>query len=64
MIDFITTSTLGDAQDFGNLSAGKQRMAPAASSTRGILAGGYTTSFENEIEFGYYYLRDFVHLLL
>ena len=51
VIDFITTSTLGDAQDFGNLSAGKQRMAPAASSTRGILAGGYTTSFENEIEF-------------
>ncbi len=51
VIDFITTSTLGDAQDFGNLSAGKQRMAPAASSTRGILAGGYTTNFENEIEF-------------
>ena len=51
VIDFITTSTLGDAQDFGNLSAGKQRMAPAASSTRGILAGGYTTGFENQIEF-------------
>ena len=51
VIDFITTSTLGDAQDFGNLTAGKQRMAPAASSTRGILAGGYTTGFENQIEF-------------
>ena len=51
VIDFISISTLGDALDFGNLSAGKQRMAPVANSIRGILAGGFTTGFENEIEF-------------
>ena len=51
VIDFVTISTLGDALDFGNLSAGKQRMAPVANSIRGILAGGFTTNFENEIEF-------------
>jgi len=42
-IDFITISTLGNAQDFGDLSDTVNTAATTASSTRGIIAGGYPT---------------------
>ena len=50
-IDYITISTLGNTQDFGDISAGKQAMSALGSRTRALNIGGYTTSFENEIEF-------------
>ena len=50
VIDFITIATLGDAQDFGNLTEAKQRTAACASNVTGIIAGGYTTGFENKVE--------------
>ena len=50
VIDFITIATLGDAQDFGNLTEAKQRTAACASNVTGIIAGGYTSGFENKVE--------------
>ena len=54
LIDYSTIPTLGNALDFGDLVAVKQRMAPVASNTRGILAGGYNapvTGFLNTIDY-------------
>jgi len=42
-IDFITITTLGNAQDFGDLSDAVNTAATTASRTRGIMAGGYPT---------------------
>ena len=50
-IDFITVSTLGDAQDFGNLSAIRFGVAGSGSRTRAIYSGGYG---KNHIEFNTY----------
>ena len=50
-IEYLTISTLGNAQDFGDLTGNRQRLGVCASSTRGILAGGYTGSgFDNQIQ--------------
>ena len=53
IIDFITISTLGDAQDFGDLNEGKNRNGAAASRTRGLSMGGSKPSnaISNTIEF-------------
>ena len=51
VIDFLTISSLGDTQDFGDISAGKQAMSAVGSRTRALNIGGYTSNFENEIEF-------------
>ena len=40
VIQFITISTLGNAQDFGNLTAAKQEGAAASNHLRGIYFGG------------------------
>lgn len=54
-VDFITISTLGDAQDFGDLTTNKSHPSACASRTRGIFGGGYTgtptATFLNVIEF-------------
>ena len=54
-VDFITLSTLGDAQDFGDLTTNKSFPSTCASRTRGIFGGGYTgtptATFLNVIEF-------------
>jgi len=50
-IEYLTISTLGNALVFGDLTGNRQRMGACASSTRGILAGGYTgAGFDNEIQ--------------
>jgi hypothetical protein len=42
VIDFITISTLGNAIDFGDLTASKSiGIAACSSSTRGVFGGGY-----------------------
>ena len=51
-IDYISISTLGDAQDFGNLSQARWTGGSAASSTRAVTAGGETSSIVNTIDFG------------
>ena len=40
-IDLITISTLGNATDFGDLSASQRRFGSCASSTRGVFGGGF-----------------------
>ena len=51
IIDYITISTLGDAQDFGDRTHVSDTCAGAASKTRGVIAGGYAGSETNVIEF-------------
>ena len=41
-IDFVTTPTLGDAQDFGNLTQGKSWTAACSNPTRMLIGGGVT----------------------
>jgi hypothetical protein len=41
-IDYITISTLGNAQDFGDLTTARSGNAACSSSTRGLFAGGNT----------------------
>ena len=50
-MNFITIPTLGDAGDFGDLATLHNQGAAAASSTRGIYAGGENPSYTNTIEF-------------
>ena len=51
VVDYITISTFGDAIDFGNLNAGKQRMGVTSDSTRLVTGAGYTTTFEVEMDY-------------
>ena len=41
-IDFITISTLGNAQDFGNSTDSRYTYSTCASSTRGFMGGGFS----------------------
>jgi hypothetical protein len=43
IIDYITISTTGDAQDFGDLSSGRTNLAATSNGTgdKGFFAGGY-----------------------
>ena len=52
-IDFVTIASTGNAQDFGDLSAGERGgSSGCASSTRGVIAGGGAGGAEvNTIEF-------------
>ena len=51
VIDFFTISTLGDAQDFGNLTVSRFGMGGGASRTRGLFMGGATPSRLDTIDF-------------
>ena len=42
LIDYITIQTLGKVYDYGDLTSGRSGCAGASSSTRGVIAGGYT----------------------
>ena len=48
---YLTVSTLGDTQEFGDLSSQKYATAGLGSRTRGVFAGGYNPSQVNTIEF-------------
>ena len=51
-IDFITISTLGNAQDFGDFAGTDRGFGGGASSrTRALFMGGYTGSAQNDIDF-------------
>jgi len=51
IIDYITISSTGNAIDFGDLSTAKWGTSSCASSTRGLLAGGYNSTNINVIDF-------------
>ncbi len=51
-IDYFTTSTTGNASDFGNLSEGRQGMGVVFDATRAVFACGYTdASTSNGLEY-------------
>ena len=50
-IDFLTISTLGNTQDFGDMNAGSGAGAVCSSRTRAIHSGGQIPSNVNQIEF-------------
>ena len=50
-VDYITISTLGNTQAFGNLGGGKQAQGGMGSRTRAVFSGGFTSGFENGIKF-------------
>ena len=47
VIDFITIATLGDAQDFGDMTVSRERLGGCSSSTRGVFMGGMTVESPN-----------------
>ena len=51
VIDYITIATLGNALDFGNLTAAKGNSSAVASSTRAVQGGGNTPSYTTDIEY-------------
>jgi len=55
VIQYITISSTGDAQDFGDLSIDKNNLASCSNSTRGVFGGGVTptpaTTVLNTIEY-------------
>ena len=50
-IDFITISTLGNAQDFGNATDTRDEVMCCASRTRGVGGGGYDGGTDDKIDF-------------
>jgi len=50
VIDYITISTLGNSQDFGNLTAAKTNGNSFGSRTRGAFCGGVTPSTVNDTD--------------
>ena len=50
-IEFITISTVGNTQGFGDLSSANFNLSACSSSTRGIFGGGRTPAYINVIEY-------------
>jgi hypothetical protein len=50
-IDQVDITTAGNATDFGDLTAGRLRLASASSSTRGVWAGGNIAGLTNIIDY-------------
>ena len=50
-IDFVTIATLGDATDFGDLSAIRSHPGGASNATRGLFCGGYVPGNLDTIDF-------------
>jgi len=51
VIDYITISTLGDAQDFGDLIEERRGTVSCSSPTRGVWGGNITPSLTNTLEY-------------
>ena len=51
VIEYITISSTGNAQDFGDLSANNRGSGSCSSSTRGVFGGGFAPAATNIIEY-------------
>ena len=49
-IKFVTISSLGDEQDFGDLDSSRRQMCSVSSQTRGVFGGGTPTN-QNQLEY-------------
>jgi hypothetical protein len=50
-IEYITISSTGNSQDFGDLFQTRRLVSSCSSSTRGVFGGGYAPGFVNTIDF-------------
>ena len=50
-VEIVTTSTTGNATDFGDMLYANYEMASASNATRGIKAGGYGPNYTYRMEF-------------
>jgi len=50
-IDFVTISSTGNSQDFGDLTVARRGTAAVSSSTRGVWAGGRTPTIQNVMDY-------------
>ena len=50
-IEYITISSTGNSQDFGDLFQTRRLVSSCSSSTRGLFGGGYAPGFVNTIDF-------------
>ena len=50
-IEYITISSTGNSQDFGDLFQTRRLVSSCSSSTRGLFGGGFTPSFVNTIDY-------------
>ena len=50
-IDYITIATPGNASSFGNLTISKSGATGVEDATRGVICGGYDTTYTNVIEY-------------
>ena len=48
---YLTIATLGNAEDFGNLTQARRGSAAVSSATRGVVAGGRTPTIQNIIDY-------------
>ena len=51
VIQYITIASTGNATDFGDLSVARSYAGAAASTTRGVFAGGFESSVKNTIDY-------------
>jgi len=51
VIDYVTISTTGNGQDFGDMSSAKYDVGALSNSTRGVIAGGRTPTYQSTIDF-------------
>jgi len=51
IIDYVTISSLGNAQDFGDLSVSRVNVSACANSTRGLFGGGNNPGVLNSIDY-------------
>ena len=51
LIEFITISTTGNAQDFGDLTVARGAISGCSSNVRGVFAGGSSPSNDNTIDY-------------
>lgn len=50
-VEYVEIATTGNSSDFGDLAASTTGTAACSSATRGVFAGGYTTSLSNAMQY-------------
>ena len=51
VIEYVTIATLGNAQDFGDLTGANENIRGTSNKVRGVFAGGYQPSFTNTMQY-------------
>ena len=51
VIEYVTIATLGNAQDFGDLTGANENIRGTSNKVRGVFAGGYQPGFTNTMQY-------------